>query len=257
MLTIFSASSSIVNHVCLPFPYSEPWLVISAPLSQRKAMLLHPLLYRAGHSACQAVAVYRENNMQALFLHLWYVLLGNPPTNSRGCWVALAHTVAIEINRHIAISFLVFSLRHFPTDDNYRVKLFTAISMLVSFCVSFIRVWYISLTNSLATCTDTQLIGQSMLCSPLAFNSGLCHLSTAKRELWWTSLWSSRVLFRDLAALAPLPISTEGLGDLCQVVLFSILDSFLPSLPIRDCTIFPKICSWYISVYKESYISCT
>lgn len=43
--------------------------------------------------------------------------------------MALSHTVAMEINRHIAISFLVFSLRHLPTDDNYRVQLFTAISM--------------------------------------------------------------------------------------------------------------------------------
>lgn len=43
------------------------------------------------------------------------------------CWETFlqitegAHTVAMEINRYIAISFLVFSLRHFPTDDNYRV----------------------------------------------------------------------------------------------------------------------------------------
>lgn len=43
--------------------------------------------------------------------------------------MALSHTVAMEINRHNAISFLVFSLRHFTTDGNYRVQLFTAISM--------------------------------------------------------------------------------------------------------------------------------
>lgn len=43
--------------------------------------------------------------------------------------MALSHTVAIEINRHIAISFLVFSLRHYPRDANYRVHLYTTVSM--------------------------------------------------------------------------------------------------------------------------------
>lgn len=60
------------------------------------------------------------------------------------------------------------------------------------------------------------------------------------------------MLHRDLAVLASLPGSTaEGLGDLSQLVLFSALVSFLPSLPtgVCNCTIFPKICSLCVSVW--------
>lgn len=96
-----------------------------------------------------------------------------------------------------------------------------------------------------------------MLWSPLLFNLGPCHLSTAKCELWWTLFWRSRVLYRDSAVLTSLPSSTaESLGDLSQVVLFSVFVSFLPSLPTRDCTVFPKICSWCMSVCIDSYTSC-
>ena len=153
ILTIISASSCVTNCLRVSF-LSLPctWLCDLCPTVSKESMLLHPLLYGVGNSTCQAVAVCWENNTQALFLHLWYVLLGNPPTNSRGCWVALSHTVAMELNRHIAISFLVFSLRHFPADDNYRVQLFTAISMwlclylFVSF-ISPMRISYLLFSN--------------------------------------------------------------------------------------------------------------
>lgn len=57
--------------------------------------------------------------------------------------------------------------------------------------------------------------------------------------------------------LASFPGSTaKSLRDLSQVVLFSVLVSFLPSLPSGGCTSFPKICFWCVSVCIESYISC-
>lgn len=140
------------------------WLCDLCPIVSKESILLHPLLYRVGNSTCWAVPVCWENNTQALFLRLWYVLLGNPPTNSRGCWVALSHTVAMEINRHTAISFLVFSLRHYLRDANYRVHLYTTISMWL--CL-YLFVFHSSESDAYLLppvwqpCTDTQLIGQS------------------------------------------------------------------------------------------------
>lgn len=87
-------------------------------------MLLHHLLYGVGSSICQAAADV-EKTIHKSFSCSFGMF----------CWETLlqivegAHTVAMEINRYIAISFLVFSLSHFPADDNYRVQLFTAISM--------------------------------------------------------------------------------------------------------------------------------
>lgn len=101
--------------------------------------------------------------------------------------------------------------------------------MLVSFCVSFIRIRCISLTSCLAA-MHRYPVNRTMLC-PSLFNLGQCHLFTTKCELCWTLLWRSRVLCRDLAVLASLHSSTaEGFRDLSQVVLFSVCVCSLSAL---------------------------
>lgn len=206
------------------------WLCDLCPIVSKESILLHPLLYRVENSACWAVSVCWENNTRALFLRLWYVLLGNPPTNSRGCWEALSHTVAMEINRHTAISFLVFSLGHYPRDANYRVHLYTTISTWLCsylFCVSFIRIRCISLTSCLAI-MHRYPVNMTMLCPPLSSNLGQCHLSTTKCELCRTLLWRSSMLCRDLTSLHS--STAEGFSDFSQVFLFSVCVCSLSAL---------------------------
>lgn len=126
--------------------------------------------------------------------------------------------------------------------------------VLVSFCVSFIRIRCISLTSCLAT-MHRYPVNRTMLCSPLSFNLGQCHLSTTKCELCWTLLWRSRVLCRDLAVLASLHSSSkEGFIKLSQVVLFSVCVCSPALFVYWDPFQISQIRFWCISVCMEQAV---